>query len=267
MNGAGAGSGYMAGQGSENGDRGSEQDRSGDNDGDGQGGSDGTEGGSGDGDGSYSGAAQPSQSGWVPPPPPVATKPPEEAMELLQRILTPLRGTNPRPLYLRNVKQLLRAEAPTFDEQQHGFASIVDLLRAGQSQNWLRLQRDRRGALRVFIPPSGSAPGSVNEDRQREDRPPLRESLPRETPTGEDDDRQPFYVPPEPPPPPVTENAAEPEDSQIAVLGFYGGIHGERSDENELSLAAAVADTGRKKRGPRKPKGDGPPPRRRKPRG
>src|SRR6185437_8133385 len=95
---------------------------------------------------------------YAPPPPPVATRPPEEALDLLQQILAPLRGTNPRPLYLRNVKQLLRAEAPAFDEQQHGFASLVDLLRAGQSQNWLRLQRDRRGALRVFIPPT---PGSA----------------------------------------------------------------------------------------------------------
>src|SRR6185312_14742967 len=93
-----------------------------------------------------------------PPTPLVAVRPPEEALELLQRILAPLQGTNPRPLYLRNVKQLLRAESPSFDEQQHGFASIVDLLRAGQSQNWLRLQRDRRGALRVFIPPPARRP-------------------------------------------------------------------------------------------------------------
>ncbi|MGH9484648.1 MAG: NYN domain-containing protein, partial [Terriglobales bacterium] len=88
------------------------------------------------------------------------TRPPEEALDLLQRILAPLQGTNPRPLYLRNVKQLLRTEEPNFDEQQFGFGSIVDLLRAGQNQNWLRLQRDRRGALRVFIPPTGNAAGS-----------------------------------------------------------------------------------------------------------
>jgi len=263
MNGAGAAAVYAPTAGSENGDRGSGSD----SDGESQSSSEANEGDGDSGSGSYTGAPPASPSGWVPPPPPVATRPPEEAMELLQRILAPLRGTNPRPLYLRNVKQLLRAESPTFDEQQHGFASIVDLLRAGQSQNWLRLQRDRRGALRVFIPPSGSGPGGAIDDRPREDRPPLRESLPRETVSTDDEDRQPFYVPPEPTPPPVTENAAEPEDSQIAVLGFYGGIHGERSEENELSLAAAVADTGRKKRGPRKPKGDGPPPRRRKPRG
>ncbi|MGH9392802.1 MAG: NYN domain-containing protein [Terriglobales bacterium] len=211
----------------------------------------------------------------LPPPPPVATRPPEEALELLQRILEGLRGSNPRPLYLRNVKQLLRAEAPSFDEQQHGFASMVDLLRAGQSQNWLRLQRDRRGALRVFIPPvPGSAPvGSEGaagaEAGNRAERP-----APRELPApGNDEDRQPefeengnaaaaAFAPARTPAAP-----SDPEDSQIAVLGYYRGIHGEDSGEAQLSIAEAIADGGgRKKRGPRKPKPDGGgPPRRRKP--
>ncbi|HVB40254.1 MAG TPA: NYN domain-containing protein [Terriglobales bacterium] len=222
---------------------------------------------------------------YAPPPAPVATRPPEEALELLQQILAPLKGTNPRPLYLRNVKQLLRTAAPSFDEQQHGFASLVDLLRAGQSQNWLRLQRDRRGALRVFIPPSGGAiPEAGPEMGTRADpgeEGPRADAATAEGNRGdsgvpavsgaEDEDRQPAFA--DAPAPRALAAAApptgapEPEDSQIALLGYYDGIHGEKSDEAELSLAAAVADSGgRKKRGPRKPKSDGgAPARRRKP--
>ncbi|HWG37940.1 MAG TPA: NYN domain-containing protein [Terriglobales bacterium] len=208
-------------------------------------------------------------------PPVVPTRPPEEALELLQRILVPLRGTNPRPLYLRNVKQLLRAEAPSFDEQQHGFASLVDLLRAGQSQTWLRLQRDRRGALRVFIPPAPGTAAAASEGAGPSVEPGNRaeRSVPREIP--EDDDRQPIFsddgnsaaVAVGVAAAPVASGEPDPEDSQIAVLGYYRGIHGEDSGEAQLSIAEAIADGGgRKKRGPRKPKSDGgPPSRRRKP--
>jgi hypothetical protein len=199
--------------------------------------------------------------------------------------LAPLRGTNPRPLYLRNVKQLLRAASPNFDEQQHGFASLVDLLRAGQSQNWLRLQRDRRGALRVFIPPSGNAPAAapdaatvpVLDDAQRDALAAAQanhaDAEPAPATAAADEDRQPNFGAEGLEAAPVAGMAAtapaapgesDPEDSQIAILGFYSGIHGEKSDEAELSLAAAVADGGgRKKRGPRKPKAEGSAPSRR----
>ncbi|MGN6591729.1 MAG: NYN domain-containing protein [Terriglobales bacterium] len=203
-----------------------------------------------------------------PPAPLVAVRPPEEALELLQRILAPLQGTNPRPLYLRNVKQLLRAESPNFDEQQHGFASIVDLLRAGQSQNWLRLQRDRRGALRVFIPSTGAAaaPASAMPENGDGPEPGNRAELQATTPVADDDDRQPAFPDAPPAPAAVPGPGPDPEDSQIAVLGYYSGVHGEQTEEAPLSIAAAIADGGRKKRSPRKPKGEGGAgPRRRKP--
>lgn len=220
------------------------------------------------------------------PPPP--SRPPEEALELLQRILAPLQGTNPRPLYLRNVKQLLRAEEPNFDEQQFGFGSIVDLLRAGQNQNWLRLQRDRRGALRVFIPPTGNAapasasPGNVASADEGSGEPRdigNRAEAGAEAPAM-DGDQQPVFQAEaaasavegngnvaESPAAAVAVAEVDPEDSQIAVLGYYSGVHGEQTEEAPLSLAAAVADGGgRKKRGGRKPKGEGGPSlRRRKP--
>jgi len=54
------------------------------------------------------------------------------------------------PMYIRNIKQLLRQTEPGFDERKYGFANLVDLLRAAQREGMLRLERDRQGALRVF---------------------------------------------------------------------------------------------------------------------
>jgi hypothetical protein len=197
--------------------------------------------------------------------------PQEEAVELLQKVLLPLRGTNPRPLYLRNVKQLLRTEQPNFDEQNYGFASLVDLLRAGQNLNLLRLQRDRRGALRVFIPgpPPAVAPVSVGEDGA-ESGAQMAAPVPEGTFAAESAESDALLEVV------LAENATvageqsgseglvavlrkkeeDPEDSQIALLGYYDGVPGgELSEEPKLSLAAAVAEeaaTPRKKRAPRK---------------
>jgi uncharacterized LabA/DUF88 family protein len=52
------------------------------------------------------------------------------------------------PMYLRNVKQILRAGA--FDERRYGFGGLIDLLRACQREGLVRMERDRRGGLRVF---------------------------------------------------------------------------------------------------------------------
>ncbi|MCA1560892.1 MAG: NYN domain-containing protein, partial [Acidobacteria bacterium] len=54
------------------------------------------------------------------------------------------------PMYVRNVKQFLRAADGTFDERKYGFAGIVDLLRACQRDGIFRLERDRQGVMRVF---------------------------------------------------------------------------------------------------------------------
>ena len=60
-------------------------------------------------------------------------------------------ATNARwPMYLRNVKQILRAADASFDERRYGFGGLMDLLRACQRDNLVRLERDRRGGLRVF---------------------------------------------------------------------------------------------------------------------
>jgi len=52
------------------------------------------------------------------------------------------------PMYVRNVKQILRTAA--FDERRYGFGGLIELLRACQRNGYVRLERDRRGGLRVF---------------------------------------------------------------------------------------------------------------------
>ena len=52
------------------------------------------------------------------------------------------------PMYLRNVKQILRAA--NFDERRYGFGGLMDLLKACQREGLVRIERDRRGGLRVF---------------------------------------------------------------------------------------------------------------------
>ena len=53
-------------------------------------------------------------------------------------------------MYVRQVKQYLRAADEGFDERKCGFATIVEFLRACQREGVFRLERDRQGVLRVF---------------------------------------------------------------------------------------------------------------------
>src|SRR5262249_10450842 len=57
------------------------------------------------------------------------------------------------PMYLRNVKQILRQAEGGFDERRYGFGGLMDLLKALQRDGFLRVERDRRGGLRVFQGP------------------------------------------------------------------------------------------------------------------
>ncbi|HET9833671.1 MAG TPA: NYN domain-containing protein [Vicinamibacterales bacterium] len=54
------------------------------------------------------------------------------------------------PMYVRNVKQIIRAADANFDERKYGFGGLMDLLRACQRDALIRMERDRRGGLRVF---------------------------------------------------------------------------------------------------------------------
>ena len=64
-------------------------------------------------------------------------------------------------MYIRQVRQYLRAVDETFDERKFGFAGIVEFLRACQKEGLLRLDRDRQGVLRVFPGPQFSRPSAT----------------------------------------------------------------------------------------------------------
>jgi len=61
-----------------------------------------------------------------------------------------------RPLYLRQIRQLLRAAGSSIDERS-GFRGLLDLLHQAQREGWLRLHRDRKGVWRAF-PAGGPTP-------------------------------------------------------------------------------------------------------------
>ena len=103
------------------------------------------------------------------------------------------------PMYLRNVKQLLRASEGGFDERRYGFGGLVDLVRACQREGLVRLERDRRGGLRVF-------PG-----------PTLQRPMP---PRDESAERQPQFTPPpdggaEPMPAELSAAPSEPQPTEL----------------------------------------------------
>jgi uncharacterized LabA/DUF88 family protein len=76
-----------------------------------------------------------------------------DGVRLVGQILTAATAAR-WPMYLRNVKQLLRAAEGGFDERRYGFMGLIDLLRGCQREGILRVERDRRGGLRVFKGPA-----------------------------------------------------------------------------------------------------------------
>ena len=88
----------------------------------------------------------------------------EQALEAVQTAsrLFAAAKQNPRwPMYIRQVRQYLRAVDESFDERKFGFAGIVEFLRACQKEGLLRLDRDRQGVLRVFPGPQFSRPAAT----------------------------------------------------------------------------------------------------------
>ena len=64
------------------------------------------------------------------------------------------------PLYLRNLKQVIRQTRASFDERAYGFANLTDLARAAHRAGVLRIERDRQGNIRMF---QGAAPVDAAE--------------------------------------------------------------------------------------------------------
>ena len=90
-----------------------------------------------------------------------------EIRRLLQGAARPPRW----PMYIRQLKQFLRAVDPTFDERRFGFETLGDLMRACQRDGLLRIERDRQGGMRIFPgsiaqPAQGTAPMDVEQDRR-----------------------------------------------------------------------------------------------------
>ena len=77
------------------------------------------------------------------------------------------------PMYIRQLKQYLRAVDATFDERKYGFETLGDLMRACQRDGLLRIERDRQGGMRIFpgtlAPPAGQAPMADEGDAQEGD--------------------------------------------------------------------------------------------------
>jgi uncharacterized LabA/DUF88 family protein len=99
-------------------------------------------------------------------PVPAATAPvsapasPEDSLAALRQALPGHFEKAPnRPLYLRQIRQLLRAAGSSVDERS-GFRGLLDLLHQAQREGWLRLHRDRKGVWRVF--PAGPAPAMTS---------------------------------------------------------------------------------------------------------
>jgi hypothetical protein len=83
-----------------------------------------------------------------------------EALGLLKLALAAAAAKSPnRPLYMRHIRQALRAANKDFDERRYGFRGFLDFLHQAQREGWLRLQRDRKGVWRVFqVIPSTAVP-------------------------------------------------------------------------------------------------------------
>lgn len=86
-------------------------------------------------------------------PPEVPPATPEQMDEGVQKIRLAIEKaeTPPKwPMYLRTVRQLIKAYDSDFDEANHGFRGLQDALRAVQKAGFLKLERNRQGVLRIL---------------------------------------------------------------------------------------------------------------------
>jgi uncharacterized LabA/DUF88 family protein len=91
-----------------------------------------------------------------------------EIRRILQNAQRPPRW----PMYVRQLKQYLRAVEATFDERKYGFETLGDLMRACQRDGLLRIERDRQGGMRIFpgnLPPTGAPPVSSDDQEDADD--------------------------------------------------------------------------------------------------
>jgi hypothetical protein len=86
----------------------------------------------------------------TPPAPPPQPATPDAILATLRQALPGQFEKAPnRPLYLRQIRQLLRSAGILIDERT-GFRGLLDVLHQAQREGWLRLHRDRKGVWRTF---------------------------------------------------------------------------------------------------------------------
>ena len=91
------------------------------------------------------------------PTPPPASTPMVRDAEQVQQIVAQTKEVFSRaaqpprwPMYVRQLKQYIRSVDVNFDERKWGFATVMEFLRVCQREGLFRLERDRRGQVRVF---------------------------------------------------------------------------------------------------------------------
>ena len=75
---------------------------------------------------------------------------PEVMGYLMQAVSAAAEKAPNRPIYLRHIRQGLRAADPSSDERRYDFRAILNLLHRAQREGLVRLQRDRKGVWRIF---------------------------------------------------------------------------------------------------------------------
>ena len=80
------------------------------------------------------------------------------------------------PMYVRQLKQYIRGVDSAFDERKWGFATVMEFLRVCQREGLFRLERDRRGQIRVFpgtalqtASMSAGMPSQTTEEQRQEE--------------------------------------------------------------------------------------------------
>jgi uncharacterized LabA/DUF88 family protein len=89
----------------------------------------------------------------APPPAPAPAVDPAQVGQVVEatRDVFNRAAQPPRwPMYVRQLKQFIRGVDQAFDERKWGFATVMEFLRVCQREGLFRLERDRRGQIRVF---------------------------------------------------------------------------------------------------------------------
>jgi uncharacterized LabA/DUF88 family protein len=158
-----------------------------------------------------------------------------EGIDVVRRLLSESQ-TLRFPMYVRNVKQVLRQANGSFDERAYGFAGLMDLLRACQRDGVVRMERDRRGALRVFPGAQITAPA--------------REAMPSSSPVIEGEVEEAGS----PTDPHVSSEL--PESTDIPGFAQLGAVEEDESSAHitdttaEMLARAAAGDTAARRRKP-----------------